>query len=214
MRHLFASIHSGLDPCSGGALAAREMLERLAGRGALPGALGRRDRPRRQRRPDGVHANGVKPRRALTGPERATEFRALEGAREMCMASPELLGVPGTPPRNSHDRVRTSATVAGQGPRRAGTGYGLDATRCRRLGPSAGYDSSRGRVRRPRRGPGRGRTGRRPVHLDLEPGREGLDAPRGDGPPARCDRPVLRFTSWPRSGWCTEWRMGGSALRP
>jgi len=144
---LFASIHSGLDPCSGGALAAREMLERLAGRGALPGALGRRDRSGSQRRPDGVHANGVKPRRALTGPERATEFRTLEGAREMCMASPELprnslskrdvYGVSGTPsrPRNSHDRVRTSVTVAGQGPRRAGTGYGLDATRCRRARP-------------------------------------------------------------------------------
>jgi len=94
-RFLFASIQSGLDPCSGGALAAREMLERLAGRGALLGALGRRDRPGRQRRPGGVHANGVKPRRALTGPERATEFRALERASEMWMASPELR-LPGT----------------------------------------------------------------------------------------------------------------------
>src|SRR5208337_1831670 len=67
-----------------------EMLEPLAGRGGLPGVLGRRDRPGRQRRAGHAQAHCVQPRQSLTGSERVAEFRAEEGASKMCMLSPEL----------------------------------------------------------------------------------------------------------------------------
>src|SRR5208283_2932471 len=68
-----------------------ELLEPLAGRGELPGALGRRDRPGRQRFSGHAQAHCVQPRQSLTGTERAAEFSAEEGAsNKMCMLSPKL----------------------------------------------------------------------------------------------------------------------------
>ena len=62
---------------------------------------------------DGVHANGFKPRRALTGAERVTEYRVLEGAREMCMLSPELLST-GRPLLTTALWNRSTATTGRQ----------------------------------------------------------------------------------------------------
>src|SRR5208337_2323853 len=55
----------------------------LRGRVGLPGALGRRDRPGRQRRAGHAQAHCVQARQSLTGSERVAEFRAEEGASKI-----------------------------------------------------------------------------------------------------------------------------------